>query len=482
MLWFGFSLHRIVQFVTKPFATPQDLLDGACVLKMVQGNLGNESFRLGIHNYLQSHAYGNAKTEDLWNALQKQSNSSGPSVASIMDTWTKQMGYPVVTVKRTSTTIASVSQERFFFLKPNGTIAPSPYNYNWLIPFKFITSQSTHPTSQLISTRQSDVIQWSMEQGWIKANVQQMGFYRVNYDQDNWQNLTAYLKGKDWTLLSAVDRAGLLDDAFALSRAGLLDVAIAFNLSTYLLNETDYVPWKTALYIMNTFQNALSNTSISNLYQKYANKLLVEILRHVGLDQNQTLDHLQTLLRSYALVSAVEFGNPEVLNSARALFLGWKVNGTSLDPNIKGAVYSAGIALGTEDDWNFMWNYYTNLTEPYEMRLVRQALSFSPDSSILSRYLNYSITAVRSQDALSVIEYVAMRPHQSHLAWNFVKQNWERLATSFGFGLPRMVQVVTKPFATPQDLLDVQTFFTQIHLLYGLLIKLLRSLQEIFIG
>ena len=50
-------------------------------------------------------------------------------------------------------------------------------------------------------------------------------------------------------------------------RAGLLDVAIAFNLSTYLLNETDYVPWKTALYIMNTFQNALSNTSISNLYQ-----------------------------------------------------------------------------------------------------------------------------------------------------------------------------------------------------------------------
>ena len=67
--------------------------------------------------------------------------------------------------------------------------------------------------------------------------MQQMGFYRVNYDQDNWQNLTAYLKGNNWTasfgyivpllemimdisfqLLSALDRAGLIDDAFALSR------------------------------------------------------------------------------------------------------------------------------------------------------------------------------------------------------------------------------------------------------------------------
>ena len=33
---------------------------------------------------------------------------------------------------------------------------------------------------------------------WIKANVQQMGFYRVNYDQANWESLTAYLKAGNW--------------------------------------------------------------------------------------------------------------------------------------------------------------------------------------------------------------------------------------------------------------------------------------------
>ena len=132
-----------------------------------------------------------------------------------------------------------------------------------------------------------------------------------------------------------------------------------------------------------------------------------------------THSHTFSLLRSSALLSAVNFGNPEVTNAARALFLAWRANGTrhvvlsldtshplehththththtthtytthtrSLDPNIKAAVYSAGIALGTEEDWNFMWQYYTNITEPYEMKLVRLALSYSPSTSTLSRY------------------------------------------------------------------------------------------------
>eukprot|EP00731_Ephydatia_muelleri_P032159 Em0023g666a len=68
-----------------------------------------------------------------------------------MDTWTKQMGYPVVTVKRTSPTTASVSQERFFFLTPNGATAPSPYNYVWMIPFKYTTSPSGNIASTLIN-------------------------------------------------------------------------------------------------------------------------------------------------------------------------------------------------------------------------------------------------------------------------------------------------------------------------------------------
>ena len=49
----------------------------------------------GVSLYLKKFRYGNARTEDLWNAL---SEASGKDVTGVMDTWTKKIGYPVVRI------------------------------------------------------------------------------------------------------------------------------------------------------------------------------------------------------------------------------------------------------------------------------------------------------------------------------------------------------------------------------------------------
>ena len=48
---------------------------------------------------------------------------------------------------------------------------------------------------------------------------------------------------------------------------------------------------------------------------------------------------------------------------------------------------------------------------------------------IFIRYLEYSLDSdkVRSQDAVSVINYVASNPVGKYLAWTFVQNNWEAL-------------------------------------------------------
>lgn len=46
--------------------------------------------------YLTHHRYGNTITEDLWAAFEE---ASGKQIKAIMSTWTKQVGFPVITIE-----------------------------------------------------------------------------------------------------------------------------------------------------------------------------------------------------------------------------------------------------------------------------------------------------------------------------------------------------------------------------------------------
>ena len=69
---------------------------------------------------LCARAYQSAEQDDLWNALTKQAhvdNALGDNVTvkQIMDTWTLQTGFPVVTVMRDyNNDSANVTQVRHF--------------------------------------------------------------------------------------------------------------------------------------------------------------------------------------------------------------------------------------------------------------------------------------------------------------------------------------------------------------------------------
>lgn len=54
--------------------------------------------------FMVSSAYGNTVQQDLWKALQEQANQENiilpDTVENIMETWTRQMGFPVINVTR----------------------------------------------------------------------------------------------------------------------------------------------------------------------------------------------------------------------------------------------------------------------------------------------------------------------------------------------------------------------------------------------
>lgn len=64
-----------------------------------------------------------------------------------MDTWTQQMGFPLITVSRDGNEI-TVSQDRFLLTaeSPNSTVRMLPkskFDYKWFVPFTYITDNDT---------------------------------------------------------------------------------------------------------------------------------------------------------------------------------------------------------------------------------------------------------------------------------------------------------------------------------------------------
>jgi aminopeptidase N len=71
----------------------------------------------------------------------------------------------------------------------------------------------------------------------------------------------------------------MIDDAFALARAGLLDYDIALDLSLYMVNEEDYIPWQTLVdnwkYIEHRLENLPIYTNFRNVQLKLIKKQVI---------------------------------------------------------------------------------------------------------------------------------------------------------------------------------------------------------------
>lgn len=92
---------------------------------MLESVVGETNFQIGVTNYLKEFAFDNAVSQNLWDALQVVVGDA-LNVTAFMDTFTIQMGYPILEVT-VSNNKYTFRQKRF--LKDYSTVAtqtPSP--------------------------------------------------------------------------------------------------------------------------------------------------------------------------------------------------------------------------------------------------------------------------------------------------------------------------------------------------------------------
>ena len=459
--------HPIEQAVKNPAEVSQ-LFDaisyskGASVIRMLENFLGEESFRKGLNRYLSSHMYDNARTEDLWSALETE---SGRPVTAIMDSWVKQMGYPVLQVESDRTggqTTLSVTQERFVYDRFLGDGEPDSDSDNevWRVPVS--ASQGSEESAvTVMDGRQTQIDVPGSGDGWVKLNPLQTGFFRVNYSTEDWQRLVPAIESLE---LHATDRLGVQNDAYALSRAGLLPVTQFLSLAQAYKNEGDASVWSDLASNLRDIEQLISDEAIHPAYQGFAREIFGPAARKIGWEPKSGEGHLDALLRSTVLSQAGSYHDPDVTAQASERFQKYLQDRETLAPNLRGVVFALAAQSGGKDVYDQIWGLEgeTDLAEE-KIRLLMSLTRFQRPELLNSTLADSLSAKVRSQDSITLVAGVAANPKGRDLAWEFVKDNWAEFARRYGgggFGLMRLVSICSH-FNSQEKADEVDSFFAE---------------------
>ncbi|XP_067110844.1 LOW QUALITY PROTEIN: thyrotropin-releasing hormone-degrading ectoenzyme-like [Osmerus mordax] len=251
---------------------------GAALIRMLANVMGQQVFQKGLNDYLMTHMYGNAARDDLWNKLSEAMKTEGKyiNIKEVMDRWTLQMGYPVVTISKNDSTerTVTVTQEHFIYDADIRIRDPDLLNksFLWQIPLTLAVGNRTHISSEAIiwvsNKTETHRVGRMEEDTWLLGNINQTGYFRVNYDLHNWMLLIGQLMTNP-EMISVGNRAGLIDDVFNLARAGYLPQNVPLQMICYLPQEREFLPWHAASRALYQLDKLLDRTEDYSLFSDY---------------------------------------------------------------------------------------------------------------------------------------------------------------------------------------------------------------------
>lgn len=434
---------------------------GASILLMVNSTLNDGEFRKGVITYLKRFSGRNTVSEDLWNSLVSK---QGLSVAQMMNSWTLQKGFPLVTVARTNTTV-KLSQEHCLLDAENITSKNL-----WHIPLTYVYDNCDIASGckNVFFLKEKEGEFTIPEVKWLKFNYKNEGFYIVDYGVEGWRDLIEALKA-DVNVLTPDDRAALVNNIFMLSRLGRVSFRQVLNLLGYMSKETETAPVAEALgqlmHILRLLEKRQDLPLVGRM-KAYIINHFQDLMDSQSWEMEESSVARQTL-RSTLLGVSCGLGRSNCTEKAMEAFNKWAAsNGTERIPgDLMEVAFS--VAAQTEDGWNTLLQAYLHSIYDSEKRKMLVALASTQSVSkivwIMKAGLSGSV--IQNQELPLVISTVC-RSFAGYLyAWNFVKENWEKITQKFpigSFAIQNIIVSTTSQFSTKLQLLELQNFFSSL--------------------
>eukprot|EP01038_Epipyxis_sp_PR26KG_P009699 gene9699-13056_t len=443
---------------------------GSTVVNMVAAVLGKEKFQEGLQLYMSRHAYGNTETIDLWNAW---SEVSGKDVASLMSTWTLETGYPYLTVisEKWSNDKVELTLRQSRFLSDGSTVEAEGGNPIWKIPLLFASSGAVSSEAVVMDqVEQTFTIPLAGNEDWIKINTGQKALARVAHSQTMISRLSKAIAKKE---VSAVDRAALLLDGYALAKAGLapLETVIDILRALEATNEASSIVWGAMAAVMNGFfvlLEQLGNEAIFKEYTAFGKRLVVKALLIVGWDAVPNESHTDKLMRAtiLGLLDIFAWDDEAVAKEAKRRFnLHW-TDPSALPAEYKTTVYKIVLMNGGLDEFEEVLKSYRSTEDNQERKHAMFSLGATRDRTLKTRAMDWALKSgeVKMQDVFYPIGSTSSSGAEgAEMAWTYYKENFTEFKSLLAKASPSLMDACIvnsiNRFCTISKADEIEKFF-----------------------
>ncbi len=476
-IWDDFAVERAgtldadaivaTRSVQSPVNSPNDALEmfdeityikGAALLRMLETYLGEDRFQKGIQTYMNAHAFANASTTDLWDALSSASGSSVDKtstkknakdskkgqvdVAKLMDAWVHQPGCPIVSYRPISEPTANkkvslkleLSQRRFFLDsapelasgKAKTALIP------WQIPltFKFIEGSKSSPSQVALLSLGKEQVSIDGVKEPLIINATGNGYFRTFYDLDQQVRLRQQNLPE---ILSVSERISLLSDSYASALAGLSPMD--FHLETLGIFAKDRDPYLLGLVILQINElESLIDESDRAVYQTFVVKCLKPQLDRLGYERKPDDDDLTAELRSRLIKTLGTIGNDkQVIAFCRDKFEAYLADDKTLDGDLLSPIVQVMAYNGDSDEFVRIEEAWRNSTTPEARNRNLFALAAFRDKECVEKALNLCFNKeVKAQDVPHLLARLIGSSDSQTAAFKFLGDHWQEIYDKVG--------------------------------------------------
>ncbi|KUI53963.1 Aminopeptidase 2, mitochondrial [Cytospora mali] len=429
-------------------------MKGSCVLRMVSTYLGEDVFLEGVRKYLKKHAYGNTQTGDLWASL---AEVSGKQVEEVMAAWTKQIGFPVVTVSETESDSIHVKQNRFL---RTGDVKPEEDQVLYPVLLGLRTKEGLD-RSLILDKREADFKISSTD--FFKLNADHTSPYRTSYSPERLAKLGQAAKDG---LLSVEDRAGMIADAGALAQSGYQKTSGVLSLLKGFDSETEFVVWNEIIARLTAVQGAwiFEDKAVRDGLEKFQLSLVSSKAHAMGWQFSDKDGHVEQQFKAMLFGSAGLSGDEQIISASKDMFNKYMAGDrNAIHPNIRGSVFAMALKYGGKDEYEKVLDFYRKSNSSDERNTALRVLGRAKQPELIQKTLDLLFSGeVKDQDIYMPTAGLRSHPEGIEALFKWMCSNWDELYKRLPPALSMlgsMVQIMTSSFTQPEQLAKVEKFF-----------------------